>query len=255
MHDKELFYVLKLFSSYYSKAEITVPGLEKREFGYGIEKKIDSRHMGFANPAELRSFLVNSTPLYISHSVAYYSLPRATPMERKGWLGSDLVFDLDLETGSKFFSPADMARVRSDAVRLIEEFIIPDFGVASKDISANFSGNRGFHIHVYDRRFSKLKGDERKEIINYIKGAGLDYESFFSRQEAGSQGGRAVYREAGPVPGAGGYSGRFAKRVLGVLETEPESLGRIFKDEQKRNAFMEGVRNGNWSLRKITPGV
>lgn len=251
--DRQLSFVLKRFSDYYQKAEFRIPGIEKREFGFGTEKKIDARHLSFANAQELRSFLVNSTPLYVSHSAAYYAHPAATPMERKGWLGADLVFDLDYEAQGKHTSKEEFGRVRADALRLIEEFLIPDFGVRKEFISVNFSGNRGFHIHVRDSRFSRLRGDERKEIIEYVKGTGLSYDAFFSKEEAGRSGGRAVFRESGPVPSPSGYAGRFGGMVLRMLETEPEALSRIFKDRKKRDAFASGIRAGNWSMRSLTP--
>lgn len=251
----QLHFILKKFSAHYSRAEFQIPEIEKREFGAGTEKKIDSRHMAFANAQELRSFLVNRTPLYVSHSVAYYQLPAATPMERKGWLGADLVFDLDFETGSKYLSKADFEKIRADTVRLIEEFLIPDFGIPEDKISANFSGNRGFHVHVRDERFRQLKGDERREIIEYIKGTGLSYDSFFSQKETGQSSGRTIFREQGPLPTGAGYAGRFAKRVLDILESGPERLSRLFKDRQKRTNFINGINSGNWSLRKMTLGL
>jgi DNA primase small subunit len=255
--EKDLAHILKRFSQYYGSPLFSpsIPEIEKREFGAGIEKKIDSRHMGFGSDSEFRSFLVNSTPLYVSHSVAYYQLPKATPMERKGWEGADLVFDLDFETESKYLSRADFERIRADTVRLIEEFIIPDFGVPEGMISANFSGNRGFHVHVRDPRFRPLKGEERREIIEYIKGAGLRYEAFFSQQEAGQSAGRTVYQERGPIPSGTGYTGRFAKKALQILEEEPERLSRTLKDEGKRQNFMKGIKSGNWSMRKLTESM
>ncbi len=253
--DKELHYTLKRFSDYYSKASFSIPEIEKREFGVGIEKKIDSRHIGFTSELEFRTFLVHNTPLYVSHSVAYYQLPRATPMERKNWLGADLVFDLDFETESKYLSRPDFEKVRADTVRLVEEFLIPDFGVDEKLMSVNFSGNRGFHVHVRDLRFRQLRGEERKEIIEYVKGMGLKYESFFSQKEAGQSGGRTIYRETGPMPTGTGYAGRFANKVISVLESEPERISRVFKEESKRLNFMNGIRAGNWSMRKLTEGV
>lgn len=253
--DNETRFILKRFAHYYAKASFGIPEIEKREFGAGIEKKIDSRHMAFPSEQDLRAFLVNNTPLYVSHSVAYYSLPSATPMEKKGWLGADLVFDLDFETESKYLSKADFEKIRADTIRLIEEFLIPDFGVPPEKISANFSGNRGFHVHVRDSRFRNLRGEERKEIIEYIKGLGLRYEMLFSQKEAGQSAGRAVFREQGPKPAASGYGGKFAKKVLEILETEPEKLSRVFRDANKKQAFISGIKGGNWSLRKITPSL
>lgn len=253
--DRGLRFVLGRFSQYYANASFSIPEIEKREFGAGIEKKIDARHMGFGNEQEFRSFLVNNTPLYVSHSVAYYQLPKATPMEKKGWLGSDLVFDLDFETESKYLSKVDFENIRADTVRLIEEFVIPDLGVPESKIAVNFSGNRGFHVHVHDERFRMLRGDERKELIEYVKGMGLKYESFFSQKEAGRSGGRAVFREVGPIPTGTGYAGKFAKKVVQMLENEPERLSRIFKDGNKRMNFINGIKGGNWSLRKLTEGL
>lgn len=254
--DKQTYYILKRFSEYYAKAEFQIPEIEKREFGAGIEKKIDFRHMAFANANEFRSFLVNKTPLYISHSVAYYQLPAATPMEKKGWLGADLIFDLDYETNSKYLSKADFENIRNDTIRLVEEFLIPDFGILKEKISINFSGNRGFHVHAYDERFRMLRSEERREIIEYVRGLGLNYESFFFKKETGRQeGGRTIYMEGGPLPAGGGYTGRFAKKVLETMQTKPERFGRIFKDEQKRMSFINGINSGNWSLRKMTAGL
>ncbi len=253
--NKELAFVLRKFSNYYEKAEFSIPEIEKREFGSGIEKKIDSRHMGFASETEFRSFLVNSTPLYISHSVAYYRFPKATPMERKGWLGADLVFDLDFETGNKYLSKTDFEKIRGDTLRLIEEFLIPDLGISEQNLGVNFSGNRGFHVHVRDPRFKRLKDEGRREIIEYVKGTGLSYDMFFSRKEAGEAQGRTVYIEKGPVPSSSGYGGKFAARVLEILNKGPEQLSRLFRDEKKRRAFISGIKAGNWSMRKITPGL
>ncbi len=246
--DRELAFVLKRFSQYYSTVDFYIPEIEKREFGAGIEKKIDVRHMKFGSESEFKSFLVNNTPLYVSYSVAYYRFPKASPMELKGWLSADLVFDLDFETKNKYLSKMNFNKIRADTIRLIEEFLISDFGIAKEKIFANFSGNRGFHVHVRDERFSKLKSNERKEIIEYIKGIGLKYDSFFMQTDI--QG-----RTRGPLPTGAGYAGRFAKKVLHILETEPEKISTIFKNEKEKQTFINGINSANWSLAKRTQHI
>ncbi|MEW6528546.1 MAG: DNA primase catalytic subunit PriS [Candidatus Micrarchaeota archaeon] len=246
--DKELSFILKRFSQYYSSANFYISEIEKREFGVGIEKKIDLRHMGFGSESEFKSFLVNDTPLYVSHSVAYYKLPKAAPMERKGWLGADLVFDLDCETKTKYLSRIDFEKIREHTMRLIEEFLVPDFGISKEKISVNFSGNRGFHVWTYDERFNQLKSNERKEIIEYIKGIGLKYYSFFAQTDV--QG-----RIHGPLPNGIGYAGKFAKKILHILETKPEEISTIFKNEKERQNFINGIKSANWSLAKRTQNI
>ena len=124
-------------------------------------------------------------------------------------------------------------------------------------MSVNFSGNRGYHVHVRDPRFKSLRSEERREIIEYIKGIGLRYDAFFLEKEAGASpvSGRPVYKEQGPQPAASGYGGRFAKKIVQALENEPEKMSRIFKDKAKRDNFLNGINSGNWSLRKLSPGI
>lgn len=254
--DKEWLFVLKKFSEYYKNAEFNIPEIEKREFGIGIKKKIDVRHLGFENENELKTFLVNTPPLYLSHSVGYYELPKATPMERKTWLSADLVFDLDIESKNIYFSKTEFDKIKEDTLRLIEEFLIADFGIQKKNLAVNFSGNRGFHIHVREPSFGKLKTEERKEIIGYVKGLGLKYRAFFSQKESGIDNiGRVIYQESGPNENSGGYGGKFIKKVLRVLETNPERISRIFKNRAKREIFINEIKKGNWSLRKMSSGI
>jgi len=76
-----------------------LPGdIIRREFAFqpfGLESYI--RHISFKDEASLRMYIKSKTPKHAYHSVAIYELPEAPSMEEKGWLGSDLLFDLDLD--------------------------------------------------------------------------------------------------------------------------------------------------------------
>ena len=80
MNQDEMLAVKKIFSEYYEGAQFPIPGIEKREFGFGNVKKIDARHLNFASEGEFRRYLVTNTPMFVSHSTAYYDFPAATPM-------------------------------------------------------------------------------------------------------------------------------------------------------------------------------
>ena len=62
------------FREYYIKNRIPLlPKIEQREFGVGdFKKKITNRHLHFPNISALKDYLVMTTPLHISASVAYY---------------------------------------------------------------------------------------------------------------------------------------------------------------------------------------
>ena len=101
-------------------------------------------------------------------------------MAEKGWLGADLIFDLDGDhlpgvTDNDF--PAMIEVIQGQAWRLWNEFLEPEFGFKEKHAQFTFSGHRGFHIHVRDPNLLHLDSNARREIVNYIRGEGIDIQS------------------------------------------------------------------------------
>ena len=184
---------------------------------------------------------------FVSHSTAYYKFPGATPIQKKIWEGADLVFDLDIHAEGKYGPYAFLDKVKQDAIRLVEEFLCADFGISKHDITINFSGNRGYHIHVYDRRYQEIGSDERKELVDYIMGNGLDYHNFFSEEEVMPR----VTKLKGPKPEESGYRGRFARAVIETVQTKPSDISRVLSKEDARNNFISGIEEGNWSRTSI----
>ncbi|MDO8554763.1 MAG: DNA primase catalytic subunit PriS [Candidatus Micrarchaeota archaeon] len=242
MNEKEIRFALERFRNYYQQAEFDIVQIDKREFGIGNIKKIDARHLAFTSEDAFRSYLMNNTPLFVSHSTAYYRYPGATPIEKKEWGGADVVFDLDIHAEGKYGVYAKLEQVKNDAIKLIEDFLLSDFGISKNDLLVVFSGNRGYHVHVRDRNFLDLGSDERRELVDYIRGAGLNYRNFFEENYGGIKG-----KINGPEPSDYGYRGKFARAVLKLLENEPEKISRKFTKETERNMFKKGIENGNWS--------
>ncbi len=202
--------------------------VERREFGFGFEKKIDFRHKRFETNDELKNYLVANAPLFVSYSVAYYSAPEARPMSNKNIQGSDLVFDIDVHDcknhGEGFVCDECLGRAKEQTVHLIEEFLKPDFGISSKDLSVNFSGNRGYHIHVNDGRYKDFGNRERIEIVNYLNGLGLD---------------AGIFIEAGANSDSPAWFGRIARCIKRRLEE-----GRI--KTAKRQEYLDNIVFGMW---------
>ncbi len=260
MNGQEKNLIIKRFSGYYNSARFPTPDIEKREFGIGNRKKIDARHLSFTGEADLRRYLVQNTPLFVSHSIAYYEFPGATPIQKKVREGADLVFDLDIHAEGKYGAFMKLDEVKADLIRLVEEFILRDFGVDRKDVTLVFSGNRGYHAHVRDPRFWPLGSEERREIVDYIRGSGLNYVDFFQEEEIGPR----LNRLTGPRADEDGYRGRLARAVIRTLNEKPSLISRKFSKGNERELFISGINEGNWSkttfkakdiLEKIKPVV
>lgn len=241
MNERERQLMARIFADYYGIADIEIPGIEKREFGIGNFKKIDARHLSFGNVQEFRRYLTTNTPFFVSHSTSYYDFPGATPIQKKQWRGADVVFDLDIHAEGKYGAFSKLDQVKADLVRLIDDFIIGDFGIRKEDLAIAFSGNRGYHVHIRDSRYHPLGGDERRELVDYVMGRSLDYTQFFSYTDTKPP------RLLGPRPDEGGYRGRLARGMISVLEKDPKTISRIFNDQDKRDFFIGGIKEGNWS--------
>jgi len=258
-------YVRSKFREYYERAEVQAPEeIQRREWGFGgWERKIETRHMQMASAQELKSRLVRDTPLFISYSVAYYEFPDMRPMEKKNWLKADLVFDLDADHlelpcknrhGSKWVCEECLDAVKEESIKLVEEFLIPDFGFSKDEIGMNFSGNRGYHVHVRSEGVRELRAFARREIVDYLAGTGIDFSSMGF--ESVPVPGKREPHQLGPTPADPAWPGRIAKLVSRLLaERKLEEVGIGEKDAKKiykhGEQFLRLIEGGNWDAVKL----
>src|SRR5229473_2467644 len=172
------------FRRYYGRTKPTLPDrFGRREFGFMFwTAGIVQRHLGFSREEDLRSFLSSRVPAHVYYSSAYYETPNAPTMEEKGWLGADLIFDLDadhLPNAAKMSYPEMLEAIRLKILHLYDDFLRSDFGFDDKSMRIVFSGGRGYHIHVFYERVWPLGSHERREIVDYITGKGLEVDAVF----------------------------------------------------------------------------
>lgn len=173
------------FSQYYDSINThsiwTPPRLRNREWMFiPWGESPPDRHRSFSDKASLHSYLRNRSPHSCFHSTAYYERPSERKMSEKGWLGADLIFDLDgdhLPGVSDFDFPSMIETIQDQAWRLWNEFLEPEFGFKEEHAQTTFSGHRGFHIHIRDPESLHLDSNARREIVNYIRGEGIDIQS------------------------------------------------------------------------------
>ncbi len=234
--DKTIEYVKEKFKEYYTKTSISVSDINKREVGIGSwDKKIEMRHLSFNDNENLNNFLKKDVPLYISSSAAYYLYPELRPMVKKEWVGADLIFDLDAEKKGDMVK--NLNEVKNRTINLIENFLLTDFGFSKKDLELNFSGSNGYHIHIKNEAVRDLKRKERREIVEYINGTGLNLDSIIKKTAGG--------RFLGPTPKDHGYRGRLARFVY----NNPERYHPIkAKDKTYLNNWKNAVEKGNWTM-------
>ena len=261
MNTKTEQFAQKMLAAYYNSVIIKPVSIGVREVGYGtFDHKIAVRHLHFKNNNEFNDFLRIKTPPYVSASAAYYEAPGARPMNNKVWLGADLVFDIDLhheqwDPDNKYndfhelMNGVAFEKAKQMVIKLVEQFLVPDFGFSMKDISVNFSGNRGYHVRVYDNKIQKLSSRERREIVDYIAGRGLKFDSFFWF-ETNTRNPR-VKALRGPTPDSRGWGGKIARRLLSLNYNSPE-VPKGLKRKNKFEKFVQGVAKGNWDTKYIS---
>jgi len=206
-------FVQCVFRGYYAEdcnTQDFVMATEKREFGFVLFKGGMLRHRSFKDQRELALFLKSYAPSDAYYSCAYYFDPEAE-MEKKGWIGADLVFDIDADhiptscgkvhdewtcgvcgLVGKGITPEDcpacggqkfgvktwpceecLESAKTETVKLLD-MLQKDFGFSQSETHAFFSGHRGYHVHVENEVVMNLDSMARKEIVDYVCGIGLD---------------------------------------------------------------------------------
>ena len=70
-------------------------------------------------------------------------------------------------------------------MKLIYEFLIPDFGIELNQLSIAFSGHRGYHLKIENEKIRTLSSDERREIADFISGENLSFDLLGLREKTG----------------------------------------------------------------------
>lgn len=189
MNEKTKRFVRSKFEEYYRRAEIKIPKDSwMREWGFVLldqyypAKLVMRRHKSFANKEDLVNYLIENAPAHAYYSTAVYKYP-AAGMAKKGWLGSDLIFDLDAdhvisEAEFRKYSYEDLLDLVKEETRKLIDFLLNDFGFHEEDIELVFSGSRGYHIHIKTEDVRGLGSRERREIVDYVMATGLDMDKF-----------------------------------------------------------------------------
>lgn len=242
---------LQLFGSYYKRLkpeDVNVSGFQKREFAFShFGEEGMRRHMAFTDPRELLSYLAVRVPRHAYRSSAYYRDPAAKTMEEKGWEGADLVFDIDVDhvetpckelhdrwtcksCGASGWGAAHRCSscggetlerhtwvcdacisVARDEILKLTDFLENDLGFSSDEFTIIFSGHRGFHVHVESPTAKGLSQDGRREIVEYVRGLGVDVKHLVIKA-----GGGFKLRFGSGAPGWHGRVARWALIKTGV---------------------------------------
>ncbi len=221
----ELMFARRQFAKYYAENSIYgVRQLPSREFGFMFfDRTYVHRHVGFHDVQAIMKYMSEKAPSHAYYSAAYYDRPNAGTMAEKGWLGADLIFDLDADhvRGSEQLPYEQMLeRVKEVMIKLYDEFVCSDLGFSEDSTEIVFSGGRGYHIHVYGEEVRRLGSHERREIVDYITAGELDLDILLSSEPIEGSGSRKTLRSTRlPGMGEGGWYGKTRKALNMVLES------------------------------------
>ncbi|HKS59192.1 MAG TPA: DNA primase small subunit PriS [Thermoplasmata archaeon] len=220
------------FAAYYRGHRVSPPErFARREFAAFpfSDETLMRRHATFRSAQELSHYLGEEVPRHIYYSSAYYRTPEEPTMARKEWLGADVIFDLDadhLRQAQGRDYPGQLALAKERFLHLVDDFLLGDFGLSLEQVALVFSGGRGYHAHVRDPAFLDLSSPERRELVDYILGTGVDPSDAIIDQPAPDRVPRTQLKHFRALrdPDEGGWPARISGSLLRKLERW-ETLG------------------------------
>jgi DNA primase small subunit len=202
MRPATLEFLKQRFSEYYRKGVFALPpALEQREWGFIFFDPLFPeirmrRHIGFGSKSETVDYLRTMVPAHVYYSSAYYATPAAGSMQEKGWAGADLIFDLDADHIIRVRDYSVMlARVKQETEKLLA-MLTDELGFNPRSISVVFSGGRGYHIHIREIGIRGWNSQERRELVDYVCGIGLDPGTMLAARPGQTNGWPRRYRRA-----------------------------------------------------------
>ncbi|HZW85048.1 MAG TPA: DNA primase small subunit domain-containing protein [Nitrososphaerales archaeon] len=250
MNEASKSFLKSAYKEYYFRGSDSIEfpdDIGSREFGYIPFGGGMVRHLGFRNRGEAVAEILKQSPSSVYCSNARYEYP-TRPIEEKGWLGAELIFDIDAtdiptpckrshdvwfcdkcRASGKLPRPAKcpkcggsteefhgtcevcLAAAKEHTSRLLR-FLADDFGVPDEAVRVYFSGNRGYHLQVYDERFALLDQLGRSEIAEYVRGSSLPLS-------------QTIASTLRRTPQGGGPQGRgWTRRITGYVDERRQTF-------------------------------
>ena len=145
----------------------------RREFCFTLLGDIFTRFRSYTSAAELRQELVKRFPEKIDVGAVYNLRPNQKQQAQILPLERELIFDIDMSDYDAVRSCCQGKSVcelcwgwMSCAAKTLAAILRDDFGF--RYILPVFSGRRGIHLWVCDKRARKLADDERMAIVGYM---------------------------------------------------------------------------------------
>ena len=277
--NESLDFLKNQFKTYYETSKIELPDrFGRREFAFVFfGGKGMFRHVAFDKKRTFTTFLQERAPQHVYYSSAYYKTPDAAKMQDKSWMGAELIFDLDsdhLPNAEKMGYAESLDKVKEEFFKLVEDFLLGDFGFDEKHLDLYFSGGRGYHCHVRDPKIFNLDSNERREIVDYITGRDVKDSLIFHDEVTGIKrygdksfpSGKTLKM---PTPNEPGWKGRISRGIIdivdeikqsedpiqklreyGVKETDAEKLLQDLSEERVRR-IKEGRLDQSKAIRKF----
>lgn len=224
MEDRTRLYLRGRFRDHYRRFPAQLPpAADEREWAYipwhgGPGTKM-IRHNSLLDLGSIDDFLARERPQHVFYSAGRFERPGAATMQSKRWHGADLIFDLDADhLPTVDPTEDDYIEMLAECKRALEkllDFLIEDF--AFEDISIVFSGGRGYHVHVRDVNIQQLERDQRREIVDYVRGIGLNFEDLI-QEEVVSGIGRRTPASKRTLDISGGWGRRVHQYILTFLD-------------------------------------
>jgi len=227
------------FREYYNTNKIDLPDrFGRREYAFVFfGGKGMMRHIGFDKKTNFSNFIKEKAPMHTYYSSAYYKIPDAARMQDKDWMGAELIFDLDsdhLPNVESLGYVEQLDLVKKEFYKLVDDFLINDFGFDEDHLELFFSGGRGYHCHVKDPKVFRLDSNERREVVDYITGRDLKDSLIFHEHITGSKryGGKSYPSGKAlkmPRPDESGWRGRISRGMIEIVDEIKKSKYPIEK--------------------------
>ena len=201
--------LVTLLSRYYRDNTLDVSSIHRRELAFerwGDKEGPSLRPVSFETISELNEFVANYPYAGVYSSVGYYLDPNEADMSKKDLRKTDLVFDIDMSMEG-MNRRSFLTFVSAHTKKLIDEFLVRDFGIPREKILLDFSGNKGFHITIDGDEFRNLNQADRRQVVDYIMAVKVDKNTLFPAS-------RTQMARSPPI--SGGWT-RHARKLIDAL--------------------------------------